>query len=189
MAKRVSALLVLCCAVTVLSGCYFLARRHARVREADARAAQTAARAAAEAKEAAIILDSEGDNVETKGDWPPGLGGGDWKDSCLFAFQGKGECTFIWRPNLAKCGRYRVSVWFGGDPNSDHATNSPFTVHFCGGQEKHEIDQTRNSEGWRVLGVYPFTADRAGYVELSNNANGNVVADAVKFEFVGPCTE
>lgn len=135
---------------------------------------------------APIIIDSDDQSgrVERKGDWPLGVGGGDWNDSCLFAFQGKGECKLTWRPDLPRDGKYRVSIWFGGDPNADHATNSPFTVYYDGGRKTHLIDQTKPSNGWLVLGLYPFKAGRSGCVELTNDANGNVVADAVKFEFV-----
>ncbi|KPL06457.1 hypothetical protein AMJ85_10470 [candidate division BRC1 bacterium SM23_51] len=133
-----------------------------------------------------IIIDSEdsGGLVEMQGEWPPGVAGGDWGDRCLFAFRGKGECKFVWRPDLPRAGDYRVAVWFGGDPNADHATNSPFTVHHEGGKKTYSIDQTRSSDGWRVLGIHPFNAGKAGAVELTNDANGNVVADAVQFEFV-----
>ena len=61
---------------------------------------------------------------------------------------------------------------------------SPFTVRYAGGKKTHKIDQTSDSSGWKVLGSYRFKAGMAGYVELTNNANGNVVADAVRFERV-----
>ena len=184
MKKHVAGLILTCCVpVFLLGGCCRLCHRERAVKEqAETRADQAQAAAVAAHKE--VIIDSEGPaaDLERKGDWPPGLGGSDWKDGCLFAFKGNGECKFIWRPDLPADGHYRVSIWFGGDPNSDHATNSPFTVVYDGGREKHEIDQTRDSGGWKVLGTYPFQAGRAGCVELTNEANGNVVADAVRFE-------
>jgi len=132
-----------------------------------------------------LIIDSEDlEHVERYGAWPQGVGGGDWGDSCLFAFKGEGQCRFVWRPDLPRDGRYRVSLWFGGDPNSDHASNAPFTVHYDGGAKTYKINQRRSSGGWMPLGTFPFKAGRSGYVELTNKANGNVVADAVKFELV-----
>lgn len=132
------------------------------------------------------VIDSHDKRGRTEryGDWPLGIGGGDWNDSCLFAFQGEGECRFRWRPDLPEDGDYRVSIWFPGDPNRDHATNSPFTVYYDGGKKTHRIDQTSDSDGWLDLGVYPFKAGRSGYLELTNDANGNVVADAVRFKRV-----
>jgi hypothetical protein len=135
-----------------------------------------------------IVIDSHDKKgrVERYGDWPLGIGGGDWRDSCLFAFEGDGQCRFRWRPDIPEAGHYRVSLWFGGDPNRDHATNSPYTVSYKGGKRTIRVDQTRDSGGWLDLGIYPFEEGQEGYVELTNEANGNVVADAVRFKRVEP---
>jgi hypothetical protein len=172
------------CVIAFFSGCI----RQREVRRAEIAKATEAAEIAkkgAQAAAAKIVLDSsDTQGVEKQGEWPEGQGGEDWGSGCLFAFKGKGECKFIWRPNLPRAGDYRVSVWFGGDPNSDHATDSPYTVHFAEGRRTFNIDQTKASGGWKVLGIFPFNAGKAGYVELTNNANGNVVADGVQFEWV-----
>ena len=133
-----------------------------------------------------ITVDSEDDAdlTEQVGTWDSGMGGGDHDGTVLYALPGKGESSFRWKPKLPSAGRYRVSVWFGGDPNGDHASDSPFTVRYDGGKKTHKLDQTSDSGGWKVLGSYRFKAGMAGYVELTNNANGNVVADAVRFERV-----
>jgi hypothetical protein len=133
-----------------------------------------------------VIVDSADTSgvVLKTGEWLDGDGGGDWGDNgCLFAFEGNGESTLTWKPGLVRCGTYRVSVWFGGDPNSDHATNAPFIVHHYKGKKTIKLDQTSESGGWKELGVF-FLKDSTAAVELSNDANGNVVADAVKFEFL-----
>ena len=39
---------------------------------------------------------------------------------------------------------------------------------------------------WSLLGTYPFAAGQSGKVELTNDANGYVIADAVKWEPVLP---
>ncbi len=131
-----------------------------------------------------IVVDSENDTnwIEKDGSWDFGDGGGDHAGTTLWAYQGNGESRFRWRPRLPNAGRYRVSVWYGGDPNGDHASDAPFTVHYDGGKQTHKLDQTRDSGGWRVLGSYRFKVGTAGYVELTNAANGNVIADAVRFE-------
>jgi len=171
------------CALVVVSGC---AREKALVKAEVATVEVEVAKAKATVTDATkIALDSEGPlGIETVGEWPDGLGGEDLGSGCKFALKGAGECKFIWRPLLPKAGQYRVSVWFGGDPNSDHATDSPFTVYYDGGQTTSKVDQTKSSGGWKVLGAYPFKAGKSGYVELTNKANGNVVADGVQFEFV-----
>jgi len=182
---KVFVVMVGICAVVVLSGCAWRRAMAQRTGAAKAAAEAKAAKAGVEAASVRIVLDSsDTQGVEKVGEWPDGLGGNDWGSGCLFAFKGKGECKFVWRPDLPKAGRYRVSVWFGGDPNSDHATDSPFTVFNDEGKETFKIDQTKSSDGWKALGVFPFRAGKSGYVELTNNANGNVVADAVQFELV-----
>lgn len=186
---RRSGQLVLVFSLCVAAVCPACVRQRRIALEQDARAqAQTdLARAAvqAEAASAAIVLDSsDAKGIEKQGEWPEGQGGNDRGDACLFAMKGKGECRLIWRPTLPRAGNYRVSVWFGGDPNSDHATDSPFTVGFAKGKQTFKIDQTKSSGGWKVLGVFPFEAGTSGYVQLTNDANGNVVADAVQFELV-----
>ena len=140
----------------------------------------------AKAAIAPIIVDSQAhtNRIAKEGDWQWGEGGGDWQQDTLWASQGKGEAKLSWRPDLPVSGNYRVSVWFGDDPNSDHASNAPFTVHYKGGKKEYKVDQQGATENWRDLGIHPFTAGAAGYVEISNNADGNVVADAVKFEYV-----
>jgi hypothetical protein len=188
--KRVLEMMMVVCAVAVLSGCVVhRARQTAAVRleveKTEAAAQAEKAKAVAPVASARIVLDSsDAKGIEKQGEWPEGQGGNDRGDGCLFALKGKGECKLIWRPTLPRAGNYRVSIWFGGDPNSDHATDSPFTVISAKGKETFKIDQTKSSGGWKVLGVFPFEAGTSGYVELTNDANGNVVADAVQFELM-----
>jgi hypothetical protein len=166
------------CAMGILAGC---ARQHRVIRHTEGAPAPAPVPTAG----VKIVIDSsDSQGVERQGDWPEGQGGEDHGTGCLFAFKGKGECKFIWRPDLPEAGDYRVSVWYGGDPNSDHATDSPFTVYWATGKQTFKLDQTKSSGGWKALGVFPFKAGKSGYVELTNNANGNVVADAVQFELV-----
>ena len=182
--KTVFLMAVVVCACAVSAGCG-RARARALAEEQAALARTEAAKAVLTAGPLKIVLDSEGtQGIETTGDWPDGLGGEDHGTACRFAFKGNGECKFVWRPDLPKAGDYRVSVWFGGDPNSDHATDSPFTVVYAEGRKTVNVDQTKSSGGWKALGIFPFNQGKSGYVELTNKANGNVVADAVQFELV-----
>ncbi|MBT7068664.1 MAG: hypothetical protein HN919_20385, partial [Verrucomicrobia bacterium] len=108
---RTSFVLMACSfAVALLSGC-------------------TSVRKAGESKAAIapIILDSQAhtNRIAKEGDWRWGEGGGDWQQDTLWASPGKGEAKLSWRPDLPVSGNYRVSVWFGDDPNSDHASNAP----------------------------------------------------------------
>jgi hypothetical protein len=47
------------------------------------------------------------------------------------------------------------------------------------------IDQTKNFGKWNSLGTYYFEKGKSGKVEISNNTNGIVIADAMRFVYRG----
>jgi hypothetical protein len=99
--------------------------------------------------------------------------------------RGTGTNTARWRPALPGDDRYEVLVSYTADPN--RATNAVYTVHHASGttavtvnQEQRGVPDVRTGE-WKSLGTFTFRAGIAGYVELSDAANGYVIADAVRF--------
>ncbi len=92
-----------------------------------------------------------------------------------------------WRPTLTEAGTYTVSVWYrstgSGRPNNAH-----YTVQHAGGSDDVFINQQINGSQWVSLGSYDFSAGTSGRVTLTDQAqvNKNIVADAVKFETLGP---
>lgn len=88
--------------------------------------------------------------------------------------------TALWRTNNLMFGTYRISIYYGSIDTDKIATNAPVTVRTRGGDYSFQIDQTHNIGIWQVLAtvVDPLA------VVLSNQANGRVIADAVRFEFV-----
>jgi len=96
---------------------------------------------------------------------------------------GDGSCTATWTPNLA-AGNYNVYAWW--TVYSNRATNAKYTVYYDGGQETIEVNQRSNGDQWNYLGNFPFAAGTSGHVVLSDDANGQVIADAVKFELGDP---
>jgi len=74
-----------------------------------------------------------------------------------------------------------VYEWHGDDPNADHATKAPFTIKFDGDTRTIPVNLRANNGKWNLLGTFKFAAGKAGSVTLSSNADGNVLADAVKF--------
>ena len=58
----------------------------------------------------------------------------------------------------------------------------PYTIHHASGDNVVKVDQRYNGSEWISLGIFEFAAGTDGYVRLSNDANGYVIADAVKFE-------
>ena len=117
----------------------------------------------------------------TEGQWRLGTGGKDFNDDVSWAVRGNGECKAFWQPLLGKSGKYSVFIWYGEDPNNDHAANVPVTVKYKDGMETREMDMKVNCGQWNYIGQYKFEKGDAGYVMISNKADGNVVADAVMF--------
>jgi len=90
---------------------------------------------------------------------------------------GDGSAAYRWGFSGLEPGNYVVSVWIPADPNSDHATNAPYTVHAGGRQYEATMDQSKDVETWRPLGTFPLDAE--GFIDLTNLADNRVVADAV----------
>lgn len=113
----------------------------------------------------------------------------DWFGMYAYAytFPGNGEAKAIYRPNIGCAGYYEIFEWHGWHETSvdDEATNVPYTIKYHNGQSMGTINQTNNHGRWNSLGTYFFNTGTSGYVELTNHANGVVIADAIKFEFKG----
>jgi hypothetical protein len=95
---------------------------------------------------------------------------------------GSGSERAIFTPDLPRTGQYEVFVWWGTTPTG--ASNTPYTVHHAYGSSTVLVNTQgpASAEGtWYSLGTYDFVAGTAGSVELSDDADGYVGADAVRF--------
>lgn len=93
------------------------------------------------------------------------------------AFPGEGECTFRWDLTGLAPGRYRLSTWVPAGPSGGFATKTPFTVHHDGGATKVLLERRGGERGWHLLGEFSFS--RGAYVEISNDSDTFVFADAL----------
>jgi RHS repeat-associated protein len=92
--------------------------------------------------------------------------------------KGNGKDKAVWAVNVPSTGTYQVYArWVAA---STHASNAPFTVQYSGGSQTVSANQRVSGGQWMLLGNYAFTAGSAGSVTLTDNANGTVIADAVK---------
>ncbi|MEU4580174.1 RHS repeat-associated core domain-containing protein [Nonomuraea sp. NPDC023979] len=91
--------------------------------------------------------------------------------------QDPGGSSFTWNLTTPTEGSYKVQAAY---PAGATATNATYTVKHAGGQAQVTVDQTQNPGTWVDLGTYSFTAGLAHSVTLTDEANGTVVADAVK---------
>ena len=99
---------------------------------------------------------------------------------------GTGSGTATYTPEIAvgEDGDYKVYAWW--TQHSNRASNAPYTIYYDGGSERIEVDQRINGSQWNQLGTpgttYPFVAGTSGYVVLSDDADGQLIADAIKLE-------
>jgi len=130
-----------------------------------------------------IIIDDKDLNngFRIEGNWHTTTGFQDYNNSVHWSEAGGGESKAYWRPDLPKPGVYSVFIWYGGDPADDHASSAPFTVRYRYGRKIVKVNLKSNFGSWQHIGDYKFSNGRRGYVMASNSANGNVLADAVKF--------
>ncbi len=103
---------------------------------------------------------------------------------------GDGSATATWRPTIGVPGYYEISEWHGwhGDTEttSSEATNVPFEIVVD--SESHirgTIDQSTEYGQWNRLGYAWLPAGTSSYVRITNAANGVVLADAVRFRYLG----
>lgn len=130
-----------------------------------------------------IIVDNRDSRgwFKTEGAWNVGVGGKDFDGDVSWAEKGTGDSIAIWQPAIPKSGIYEVYMWYGADPNNDHATNALVTIKHQKGEDTIEVNLKENYGQWNLLGEYKLKKGSDNYVMISNNADGNVLADAVKF--------
>ncbi|WP_431906668.1 exo-alpha-sialidase [Nonomuraea jabiensis] len=135
-------------------------------------------------REEAVVDNDELGYEVISGTWSasssvPGYRGGNYH----YAPAGTGERVVRWRPVVPLTGDYEVQVSYTAHAN--RASNAPFTVRHAGGTTLVRVDQRRSGAteprggSWVSLGTYRIS-EGVGRVELSNDANGVVIADAVR---------
>ncbi|MCL5283362.1 MAG: hypothetical protein M1330_01410 [Armatimonadetes bacterium] len=130
-----------------------------------------------------ILLDDSqtAPSVVFIGQWMIAPGGGNFYLGTHWAMKGHGNARAIFRPRIPEAGRYAVYAFFGPDPNHDHASNEPVAIRSEAGVRTVRVDISNLVKGWWIkLGVYRFAAGLSSFIVMSNDANGNVLADAVK---------
>ena len=163
---------------------------------APAGAESSAALGAPAPKETTIILD---DYEPVKvgqigfsfiGKWSPSTGGMDYEGESHWAPSSADNANIAYfRPSIAVNGppNYEVFIIYPDDPNDDHATDMPVTIHY-GKNAKLSVTKIinlkENTGEWISLGIYELRKGKKSYLEFGSAANGNVMADAAKFGLV-----
>ncbi|PRX49389.1 RHS repeat-associated protein [Prauserella shujinwangii] len=125
----------------------------------------------------ALTDNSDTPRVKTVGTWATsgdgsGYSGYDYRT----APAGTGESTFTWTPVVPQDGTYEVFVRYPAAA----ATNAPYTVHHADGATTARVDQSQQGGEWVSLGSHRFTEGNTHSVVLTDDTDGQVVADAVK---------
>jgi hypothetical protein len=90
---------------------------------------------------------------------------------------GTGTNTATWSFTIPTAGPWKVYARWTA--LSNRATNAKYTVNYAGGSVVVTVNQQASGGTWVLLGDYTFNAG-AYSVRLSDNANGYVIADAVR---------
>ncbi|MFF4901940.1 exo-alpha-sialidase [Streptomyces sp. NPDC001068] len=140
---------------------------------------------------AEVVVDNDRLGFEVvAGSWPTATADpGYWSGNYRTAPAGTGTRKVRWRPAVPWDGVYEVQVSY--PPAAARAGNAPYTVvQGDGTATTVRIDQrtagTADPRGgtWVTLGEYRLTAGLGNSVELTNDADGTVAADAVRL--LGP---
>jgi hypothetical protein len=96
----------------------------------------------------------------------------------------KGAKTATLTPDLPRAGWYEVRL--AHCYNIRRATNTPVTIRHADGETALRINQQQeppHARLWRTLGVFRFTAGRAGFVRIGTAGTEGkyVIVDAVQF--------
>jgi hypothetical protein len=97
-----------------------------------------------------------------------------------YTVAGTGSLTATFTPDLPQAGTYDIYAWWTAGPA--RATNAPYTINHSGGSDVVLMDQEQGGGGWTYLGTYYFDAGTEGSVELSDDADDYVFADAIKWQ-------
>ncbi len=97
----------------------------------------------------------------------------------MFVPPGAGPSTATWQATIPTAGRWRVSARWTSDSN--RATNATYSISTSAGPTTAIVNQQANGGTWQLLGTFDLPAGSVS-VSMTDQADGVVIADAVKFE-------
>lgn len=135
-----------------------------------------------------IIIDNTDSGTTVVGSWLTSSSAVDkYGSNYMYCSGYTGGKTFTWTPTIVTAGKYDVYAWWSQGDN--RSAVAPYFVQWSGGSATTTVNQKINGGKWnKIAEAKQFVAGTAGYVRLSNagvETDKNVIADAVKFVFVG----
>lgn len=107
---------------------------------------------------------------------------------------GAGNTLAEFRPTIGVAGNYEVFEWHGwlgsDEDEVQEATNVPIKIKFANNViTEGYLDQSVDGRQWNSLGIYYFYKGTDGCVTITNEADGQVIADAIKLVYIGDETD
>jgi subtilisin family serine protease len=128
---------------------------------------------------------------ESGSGWFSGALGGAYRSDYRYHAAGSGTNKASWTGNALPTGAYKVyATWL---PHANRASNAPYTVFDGAVSEGTRLLNQRNAPNdlfddgvwWELVGEYTIT-NGSLRVDLSDGANGYVIADGMRIEISGP---
>ncbi len=131
-----------------------------------------------------IIIDNDAAGTSFTGEWRiASADAGFWGSSYRYGAAASTP-SYRFTPTIIEPGQYRVYARWPAHPN--RSTRVAYDVRDTTGVTTIEFNQQINGNQWNTLGVFSFTSGTSGYLEVSNRNGIYAIADAVRFEYVGP---
>jgi uncharacterized protein RhaS with RHS repeats len=99
-------------------------------------------------------------------------------DAVMFLPPGAAPNSATWTPNVAQAGQYEVYAQW--TQHANRATDATYTVTHAGGSTPVAVNQQANGGVRNLLGIFSLSPGPAHNVTLTDQANGYVIADAIR---------
>jgi PKD repeat protein len=106
---------------------------------------------------------------------------GFFRENYRYSAPGSGADQAKWMFEIPVAGNYNVYAWWPASAAS--ASNAPYTINHAAGSTTVPMNQRLNGGQWNIIGVFYFDVGEYTAV-LTDDANGNVVADGLRIEHV-----
>lgn len=129
-------------------------------------------------KQVVLVDSSDFNNSANQGNWARTQAEQQYGYDTFSHPAGSGADQFVWQLNIPQKGTYEVLVRH--PKMTGAASDAKFTIDHNGGSVTKTVNQTQNTGTWVSLGSYEFVEDGPQKVSVTDQANGTVLADAVK---------
>jgi hypothetical protein len=144
-------------------------------------AAESAVKPVLEKLEGELVADDEGPEFTViSGDWfsDKDTDRGCYGTAVHWAAAGGKRAEAQWTLEIPASGKYELFARWTQYGN--RAADAPYAVQYADGTETVRVNQKEGGGKWNSLGIYKFSKDKPAVIIITNDADGFVIADAVK---------